>query len=175
VVGNSLGGWVALELGLAGGARAVTTFGTAGLWARPLAPKPSVARSLARAVYPFIGLMTASAGGRRALLAGTVAHPERVPGPAAAHLIRSYARAPGFAAVNAAMRAGVFTRLAEIEVPVTLVWGECDGMVSPPRVIPPGVESLVLADCGHIPMLDAPDAVAELLLSVADPALAATA
>jgi pimeloyl-ACP methyl ester carboxylesterase len=173
VVGNSLGGWVALELALAGAARAVTTFGAAGLWPRPLLPKPSVARRMARAGRPLIGATTLSAAGRRLLLTGIVAHAERVPAADAARLIRSYATAPGFPRVNAAMRAGRFTGLAEITVPVTLVWGEHDRMVMPPRSIPPRVESLVLRDVGHIPELEAPGAVAELLMSLRDPALAA--
>jgi hypothetical protein len=45
--------------------------------------------------------------------------------------------------------------------------------VMPPRSIPSRVESLVLRDVGHIPELEAPGAVAELLMSLRDPALAA--
>jgi pimeloyl-ACP methyl ester carboxylesterase len=175
VVGNSLGGWVALELGRSGVARAVTTLGAAGLWPRALLPKPSLARRFARAGRPLIGVATAGVTGRRLLLTGVVAHAERVPGAAAAHLIRSYATAPGFPRVNAAMRAGVFTGLAEIDAPVTLVWGEHDRMVIAPRSLPAGVESLVLRDVGHIPELEAPGAVAELLMSVRDPAVIAAA
>ena len=55
VAGNSLGGWVALELALAGHARSVTTLGAAGLWPRPLGPKAGAARTLAGAVAPFAG------------------------------------------------------------------------------------------------------------------------
>ena len=36
VAGNSLGGWVALELGKAGRALSVAGLCTAGLWSRPL-------------------------------------------------------------------------------------------------------------------------------------------
>ena len=36
VAGNSLGGWVALELALAGEARAVCAIAPAGLWSEPL-------------------------------------------------------------------------------------------------------------------------------------------
>ncbi len=175
VVGNSLGGWVALELAQAGLARAVTAIAPAGLWPRPLLPKPSVARRLARVALPFVGAATATGGARRLLLTGTVAHPERVPARAAAHLIRSYATAPGFRAVNAAMRAGVFTGLAEISVPLTLVWPEHDRLIVRPRQIPRHAVNVVLADAGHIPMLEAPGAVAEVLLAAADPAVEAGA
>jgi pimeloyl-ACP methyl ester carboxylesterase len=40
VAGNSLGGWVALELAKAGRARSVAGLCTAGLWKRPLGPRP---------------------------------------------------------------------------------------------------------------------------------------
>ena len=70
----------------------------------------------------------ARAGGL--ILAGTVGHPERVPPAAAARLVRAYAHGPDFPAVNAAMRAGHFTELAEIDVPVTLAWPEHDRLVA---------------------------------------------
>jgi pimeloyl-ACP methyl ester carboxylesterase len=169
VVGNSLGGWVALELALAGAARAVTGIAPAGLWPRPLAPKPSVARRAARGALPLLRVLTASARGRRLLLSGTVAHPELVPPAAAAQLIRSYATAPGFAAVNEAMRAGVFVELERIRVPVTLVWPQYDRLIARPQRLPPSVQSVELPDAGHIPMLEAPGAVARILLRASDP------
>ena len=52
VAGNSLGGWVALELALAGHAQSVTAIAPAGLWAQPLMPKRSTARLIARALRP---------------------------------------------------------------------------------------------------------------------------
>jgi pimeloyl-ACP methyl ester carboxylesterase len=171
VIGNSLGGWVALELALAGAARAVTAIAPAGLWPRPLAPKPSVARRAARGALPLVRVLTATARGRRLLLSGTVAHPERVPPAAAAQLIRSYATAPGFVAVNDAMRAGVFVDLEWIRVPATLVWPEYDRLVTRPKRLPPSVVNVELPDAGHVPMLEAPEAVARVLLDARDPAI----
>ncbi len=54
VAGISLGGWVALEMALAGWARSVTAIAPAGLWAQPLAPKRSVARMAARGFAPVL-------------------------------------------------------------------------------------------------------------------------
>ena len=49
VAGNSLGGWVALEMGRLGWAASVTTLSPTGLWSRPLGePKGGGARMLVR-------------------------------------------------------------------------------------------------------------------------------
>lgn len=165
VAGNSLGGWVALELALAGHARSATAIAPAGLWARPLTPKPGIARNLTRALLPMLDRVAASGYGRRLLLARCVARPERVPADAAAHLVRSYITAPGFQAVNDAMRAGRFEGLERIHVPVTLAWPDHDGLIRPPAWLPPNVASRVLEGAGHIPMWDEPARVASLLLS----------
>ncbi|MCW2968698.1 MAG: alpha/beta fold hydrolase, partial [Solirubrobacteraceae bacterium] len=103
-------------------------------------------------------------GGRRLLLGSGVAHPERVPAEAAAHLVRSYATAPGFRAANVAMRASRFEALARIDGPVTLAWPDHDRLVARPRDLPANVRSVVLHDCGHIPMWDDPHHVAQLIL-----------
>lgn len=165
VAGNSLGGWVALELAKAERALSVTGLCSAGFWKRPLGPRdgPNV-RRIGRALLPLIPAIVRSASGRRALLASSVGHPERVPPAAAARLVRSYVTAPGFAAANAAMRADVFSGVEQIEVPVTLAWGELDRLVRRPRSKPEHWRSLVLRDCGHIPTWDDPAQVSRALL-----------
>ncbi|MGI8412613.1 MAG: alpha/beta fold hydrolase [Solirubrobacteraceae bacterium] len=164
VSGNSLGGWVALELALTGRARSVSAIAPAGLWRQPLMPKRGVARTLARAALPLVDRLAGGEGGRRLLLSSAVAHPERVPPAAAAHLVRAYAMAPGFKAANDAMRAGHFTRLQDIEVPVTLVWPQHDRLVERPARLPPGVVSVRLEDAGHIPMWDTPAELSRILM-----------
>jgi pimeloyl-ACP methyl ester carboxylesterase len=164
-VGNSLGGWVALELGLAGVAGCVTAIAPAGLWRAPLVPKASLAHRLARGLAPLIGAAAATRRGRAALLSGSVAHPDRVPTADAVHLIRAYARAPGFVAVNDAMRAGTFAALDRVACPVTLIWPEHDGLVERPASLPPQVRSETLADAGHIPTWDAPAELMRLIVA----------
>jgi pimeloyl-ACP methyl ester carboxylesterase len=165
VGGNSLGGWVAFELALDGDAASATAIAPAGLWRRPLPPKPEVARRLSRLAGPVLPALLRSKRGRRAVLLGTMAHPERMPAADALELVRAYARAPGFTAVNRAMRAGTFTRLADIDVPVTIVWPQYDRVVSRVRETPPGIEVRELPGCGHIPMWDDPRAVATALIA----------
>lgn len=165
VAGNSLGGWAALELGLAALVRSVTAIAPAGLWAEPLVPKAAIAHRAARAVLPLIGPLAATGVGRSLLLRGSVAHPRRVPREEAAHLVRAYALAPGFTAVNDAMRAGRFEGLERIRCPVTLVWPDHDRLVSRPVWVPERISNVALADSGHIPTWDAPEALARLLIS----------
>ena len=165
VAGNSLGGWVALELALAGHARSATAIAPAGLWSRPLTAKRGIARKLTRVLLPALDRVASSGYGRRLLLARSVARPERVPAGAAAHLVLSYITAPGFTAANDAMRTGRFEGLERIRVPVTLAWPEHDGLITPPAWLPLNVASRVLEGCGHIPMWDDPAQVARLLLS----------
>ena len=169
VAGNSLGGWVALELAAAGHARSVTAIAPAGLWPEPLAPKRGIARGLARAIRPALPVLVRSPAGRRLALAATVAAAERVPPAAALRLVRAYADAPGFDEVNRAMRAGRFTRLEQIRVPVTLAWPEHDRLVGRPAHLPPAVRSVELPGAGHLPMWDAPELVAEVLLQGSAP------
>ena len=166
VAGNSLGGWVALELGLAGPARSVAAIGPAGLWPEPLPPRRGTARAAARLAAPFAGMLARVPALRRTAMAMFVAHPERMPAAAVRDLIRAYAHAPGFPAVNAAMRAGTFSRLAEIRVPVTLAWPEHDRMVARLRHPPPNVRTVILRGTGHLPMWDDPEQVASLLLDM---------
>ena len=164
VAGNSLGGWVALEMALAGDAASATAIAPAGLWAEPLVPKRSPARAAARALLPVVGPLLRTARGRRIALAANAARPERIPPAAALRLVRAYATAPGFEAVNDAMRASRFTGLAEIAVPVTLGWPDHDRLVARPRRLPPGVRSVDLHGCGHLPTWDDPEQVARVLL-----------
>jgi pimeloyl-ACP methyl ester carboxylesterase len=88
-----------------------------------------------------------------------------VPAAAAAHLVRAYATAPGFDAVNDAMRANRFAHLGDIRVPVTLAWPDRDRLVGRPRQLPPAVRSVTLRDCGHVPTWDDPEQVAAVLLA----------
>jgi pimeloyl-ACP methyl ester carboxylesterase len=164
VAGNSLGGWLALELGLRGAVRTITAIAPAGLWPQPLVPKAAIAHRMAHALLPVTGPAVRTSAGRRLLLGSSVAHPGRVPSAQAAHLVRAYATAPGFREVNDAMRAGRFEGLERIRCPTTLVWPERDRLIERPPWVPDRIRNVELPDSGHIPMWDAPQAVAQILI-----------
>jgi len=165
VAGNSLGGWVALELGLSGAASGVTGIAPAGLWPEPLVPKAAIAHRLAHSLLPVAGWCVGTRPGRSALLSGAVAHPQRIPADAARHLVRAYALAPDFVRVNDAMRAGRFEGMERIRCPVTLVWPDHDRLIRRPVWVPDRIRNVVLSDAGHMPMWDATAALAEVLLA----------
>jgi pimeloyl-ACP methyl ester carboxylesterase len=165
LAGNSLGGWVALELAKLGRGLSVTGLGTAGLWSRPLDPRRDIRRLVGRLLMPLVPSLARSERGRAVLLGRHVARPERVPPHAAARLARAYLTAPSYRAASTAMRAGMFSGFEQIPVPVTLAWGELDGVVSPPRrELPAGIRTVTLAGCGHVPTWDDPEQVSRVLL-----------
>ena len=165
VPGNSLGGWVALELAKANRALSVAGLCTAGFWRRPLGPRPGRdIRRVGRALLPVLPALLRSATGRRVVLRGSVARPERVPPQAATRLVRSYLSSPGYEGASSAMRAEVFAGVEDIRVPVTLAWAEHDRVVDRPRTRVPDWRTVILHGCGHIPTWDDPDQVARLLL-----------
>jgi len=165
VAGNSLGGWVALELAKAGRALSVTGLCTAGLWSRPLGPRPGRdVRRLGQRLLPVLPTMLRSARGRQLVLGGSVAHPERVPAEAATRLVRSYLTSDGYERADSAMRTAVFSGFEDIRVPVTLAWGDLDQIVRKPRETLPEWRTIMLHGCGHIPTWDDPGQVARTLL-----------
>jgi pimeloyl-ACP methyl ester carboxylesterase len=176
VAGNSLGGWVALELALSGVAGSVSGIAPAGLWPEPLVPKAAIAHRLARTLLPAARWCVGTRLGRSVLLSSAVAHPRRVPAGAARQLVQAYAQAPDFVRVNDAMRAGRFEGLERIRCPVTLVWPDHDRLIRRPVWVPDRVRNVVLSDAGHMPMWDMPEALAGVLLRASggeagDPAL----
>ena len=165
VAGNSLGGWVALELAKAGRALSVAGLCTAGLWSRPLGPRPGRdVRRLGQRLLPVLPTMLRSARGRQLVLGGSVAHPERVPAEAATRLVRSYLTSDGYESADSAMRTAVFSGFEDIRVPVTLAWGDLDQIVRKPRETLPEWRTIMLHGCGHIPTWDDPGQVARTLL-----------
>ncbi|MCK9249858.1 MAG: alpha/beta fold hydrolase [Solirubrobacteraceae bacterium] len=171
--GVSLGGWVALELGVAGRARSVVGLAPAGFWRRPLGPSRGTARRVGRAARPAIGPLLRVPALRRRVLGTAMGGMADVAYADARALVGAYVAAPDFVRVDAAMRSrtfGVPERLADLAttIPVHLVWCGLDPLVRRPRrELPVAVRQHVLPDAGHMPMFDAPDRVVEILLDAA--------
>jgi pimeloyl-ACP methyl ester carboxylesterase len=173
VAGNSLGGWVALEMAKADHAASACLISPAGLWQSPLGPRQVNTRGVARALKPVI-LAAARRDDTRARMLGTVvARPENVPQADGIQMIRDWIEAPGYDASNAEMRRHVFEDPHTVDVPVTIAWGELDRLVRPPKSArrPPGTNFIVLPGCGHTPNWDDPELIARVLLEASSPVL----
>ena len=166
IAGNSLGGWVALEMGRAGWATSVTALSPAGLWRAPIGPRRLDSRLWARRLRPFVSLALYTRRVREAMLDTFAAHPERIPAKAGRELVLGWIDASGYEGANRAMRTHVFEPAGYPGIPVTLAWGELDRLVAPPRPErrPEGARYLVLSGVGHTPTWDDPELVAQTLL-----------
>ena len=114
VVGNSLGGWVALELALAGRARSATALCPAGMWRVPPAendPEPTDrTQRVARRLRPLIPLAMRARPIRHAALSTFVFHPDRVPLAAARRMaVASPARTPAISTIGNPVMSGSFS------------------------------------------------------------------
>jgi pimeloyl-ACP methyl ester carboxylesterase len=174
VAGNSLGGWVALEMGRCGWAASVTALSPAGLWSRPLGePAGGGARMLLRGsrwvkvARPLLAAALLLPATRRRAFGSIAAHPDRIPPAAARQLVLGWLDGEGYDAANRAMRRDVFDPGGYPEdVPVTIAWCELDRLIGPPKPHrrPAGSRFLVLPGVGHTPTWDYPELVARTLL-----------
>lgn len=166
IAGNSLGGWVAIEMAKAGPARSLCLISPAGLWRRPLGPRKVDSRQWAHRLRPVMLAALRHRGAREAMLRTTVGRPENVPLADAKAMITAWIDAPGYDAANDEMRRYVCEDLDRVSVPTTIAWGELDRLVGPPRPErrPPGSRFVKLEGCGHTPNWDAPELIADLLL-----------
>ena len=166
VAGNSLGGWIGLEMAADDAAASVCALSPAGLWREPLGPRRAGRQALGRRLGPVVPLLLRSDRVRQAMLRTSVARPDRLSREEATELIHNYVDAPLYAAANEEMRMGAFERFGDVEVPVTLAWGERDESVGRPSRSrrPPGARYLEMPGWGHTPTWDDPAGVAELIL-----------
>jgi pimeloyl-ACP methyl ester carboxylesterase len=173
LVGNSLGGWLALELARRGRARSVVALAPAGFaepWERDRLRRRLLRNQrLARVITPALGIIGRSAIASRLLLAGSVQDPRAIDPEEAIHKMRAFAGCRVFRDLASDLCAQPEPDLTPLRVPVALVWGDRDRIVPPAcakRLLAalPRAEYTELRGVGHLPMWDAPLRVAELII-----------
>jgi pimeloyl-ACP methyl ester carboxylesterase len=113
--------------------------------------------------------LAGSAAGRAVMYAAAVARPSRVSaGQAAGDMAAFVAARPAVRAILA--EAFAFAGRVPAGVPVTIGWGTRDVLLPPRQALVagarlPGSRVVWLPGCGHVPMTDDPDLVAEVLLA----------
>ena len=176
VVGNSMGGFVAAELTLSFSTRVkrLVLVSAAGLSIENLRRQPLLAGARLWAVgTTWFGARADSVvtrpRARRAALQLIVRYPERL-SPALAYELVQGTGAPGFiAALEALLEHSYRDQLAQIEVPVLVVWGRNDMLV--PRgdareyveLIGDNARRVMFDDTGHVSMLERPSKFNALL------------
>jgi pimeloyl-ACP methyl ester carboxylesterase len=172
VVGNSVGGWVAVELAQLRPLSSLTLLSPAGLWRRgvPLYDLVSlrITRWACRHAAGLLSRLVDHRLGRILILGQTHGRPTRVTPAQARASIEVMGTARGF---DAALAATVHRRIAadrDLGAPVTVAFGSRDVLLLPGQSrhldqLPPGTRSVSLPGCGHVPMTDSPAAVVELI------------
>jgi pimeloyl-ACP methyl ester carboxylesterase len=167
-VGNSIGGWTALELALAGRAASVTALSPAGLWP---GVEPAVRRARfvvehtgARIALPVLRRFVRTRRGRALVFGEAMTAPDALPADDAVTLLQAYAGVRNMAAHLAARRGLRFTGGRDLAVPVTVAWGAKDRFIPAAArsraELPPHTRWVDLPGCGHVMMWDAPELVA---------------
>jgi pimeloyl-ACP methyl ester carboxylesterase len=173
VAGNSLGGWVAIELARQRPLASVTLLSPAGLWrgSTPYYCRISLraTRWLARHATGLVCWLVRFRPGRVLVLGQTHGQPGRLTAAYAQAAVRTLGGCPGFGAV---LRATLHRRLLVTEpvgAPVTVAIGDRDRMLRPRQArhtdqLPPGTHTSELPGCGHVPMATDPAAVTALII-----------
>jgi pimeloyl-ACP methyl ester carboxylesterase len=176
VVGNSMGGFIGAELTLSFGTRVdrLVLVSAAGLSTAELPRLPALlgARAVAAAM-PFATHLESPvvrrARVRRAAMQWVIRYPERLSVPLAQELVLSSGK-PGFVpALQAMLEYSYRERLAQIEIPVLIVWGRNDLLVPVAdaqhyaELIGDNARVEIFEDTGHTPMLERPTRFNEML------------
>src|SRR4051812_21156464 len=179
LVGNSLGGWLALELAHRGRALTVVALSPAGGWEpgsreeKRLNPYFKRTYRLLQFAGPRAEALSRRPGLRKMVLRDIASFPERVPPRAAADMIRGSYECPAFLELlDSLTEGGPATDLSGIDVPVRIAWGTKDRIIPlegySPRLLRlvPGAQLVRLEGLGHCPQSDDPAGVARTILEM---------
>jgi len=178
VVGNSLGGWLSIELARRGFARSVTALSPAGGWSHISSFEQIRKRfRLFFALMPIILFLASPflrfAGVRKFLGAETMEHGDRMPADELRYSLRAMVKTRAFLGLLRTMgRDGPIGAISPARIPIRIAWSEHD------RVIPfekfgvhimnsiAGAEKTIVTGAGHVPMYDEPEQVVAQILEV---------
>ena len=185
IVGNSLGGYVALQLASRGRARTVVALAPAGGWAPEgethleRLEYSETAQELLKGAAPFADQIVSTAEGRRRATEYLAVNYEHIPPELIAHQIRGAAACPAvWALIERARGTAGRSRLRRSSAPCGSCGGPRTGCFAGrrPRAATaetlPHADWIELAGVGHSPQLDVPAETAELILGFTRPALA---
>jgi len=176
--GNSLGGYMALQLAARGRARSVVALAPAGGWAAgDDSYKDALAhfvgmQELLEAAIPHVDTIVSTPEGRRRATSHFVENPEHMTPDLIAHSMLGAAGCDAvLPLVDYARREGWNLDAEKIDCPMRVVWGTADRLLEWPRAAAryrdewvPSADWVVLDGVGHAPQLDAPLETAQLIV-----------
>ena len=177
VVGNSLGGYVGLQLAARGRARSVVALAPAGGWAdgdesrtQTLGAQAAMVHHLSAAA-PYADTIVATGDGRRRVTQLITTNFEHIPAELLAHQISGVAACDADPLIEYAIRADWRLQVEKITCPVRIVWGTADKLLPWPSAAArfrsdwlPRADWVELEGVGHCPQLDVPLETAQLIL-----------
>jgi pimeloyl-ACP methyl ester carboxylesterase len=179
IVGNSLGGWLALAL--AGRGRALTTvaIAPAGGWELHSA-ETRRAQRLFKAIQfqlaafgPIPRLLSERPRGRMITMRDAVAYPQRLPGRLAVQWIDAASDTPAWRLLlEHSPGVNAENTCEPHDSPVRIAWGTRDRILPFNRYSPgwkkllPDAEWITLEGLGHVPMSDDPELISRTILEV---------
>jgi pimeloyl-ACP methyl ester carboxylesterase len=178
LVGNSLGGFVALQLAARGRARSVVVLSPAGGWApgdesyKELLGLQAALLDMVKAAAPHAEAILSTPEGRRRATQLITASFEHIPAELLAHQTRGAAAcSAALPLIDHAYRVGWSLDAERITCPVRVVWGDEDRLLPWPGAAVrfreewlPHADWVVLDGVGHCPQLDVPLETSELIL-----------
>jgi len=177
LVGNSLGGYVALRLAARGHASTVVALAPAGGWAtgdpalHEVLKAQREIRAQAKLAAPQAPQLLRTVEGRRLATRMITTNFEHIPAELLAHQMLGIAACTGAETLlERAARDGWPLEAQEITCPVRFVWGTADRLLRLPtaaarfRAELPQADWVLIDDCGHCPQLDVPVEAADLIL-----------
>lgn len=171
IAGNSLGGAIALELGAAGLVRSVTALAPAGFWTaterRYAVALLSSLRMSTRIPESMLRRIAAKPRLRRESMRTIYSHPEAI--DEVRFLGDAIAMRDSVAFKPTARAGKTYHCRAVPTVPTTIAWGDRDHVLFPrqadiARRRLPEATHVSLPGCGHVPMGDNPELIAEVIL-----------
>lgn len=179
VCGNSLGGWLALELAVRGRARSVVALAPAGGWEAGSPEERRLRRLFLRnhralqLLGPRARSLVSRPGLRKLVLRDISAHPERYTPSQALQAVEGARDCTIYMdLLEAILRDGPPRAFDGIVCPVRIAWGTADRIIPHVRYarrlrdLIPTAEYVELPGLGHVPMVDDPGLVARTILDV---------
>ncbi|CAB4960190.1 unannotated protein [freshwater metagenome] len=180
-VGNSLGGFVALQLAARDRARSVVAFAPAGGWPagdvsyRGLLASQGELQRQARSIAPHARSLLSTPEGRRRATALVTEHHEHLPAELLEHGLVGVARCDAAPLLEFAAREGYALDAERITCPVRIAWGTADRLLPWPATAEryrrdwlPHADWVELDGVGHCPQLDVPLEAAQLVMGFTD-------